>query len=77
MSTAMLSQPVRIKIMRPIAATVIPISSLTKAMGRGPPAGVGEVAGTFGATHSRGEHQVTEAHGEQRLAKATSWNGRR
>lgn len=34
--------------------------------GQGPPASVGEVAGTFGATHSRGEHQVTEAHGKQR-----------
>ena len=34
--------------------------------GQGPPAGVCEVAGTFGAAHSRGEHQVAEAHGEQR-----------
>ena len=34
--------------------------------GQGPPAGVGEVAGTFGAAHTRGEHQVAEAHGKQR-----------
>ena len=33
---------------------------------QGPPAGVCEVAGAFGAAHTRGEHQVAEAHGEQR-----------
>ena len=66
MSTAVLSQPVRIKDNEADGCDSNAHIFFDEGNGQSPPASIGEVACAFGAAHARGEHQVTEAHGEQR-----------